>query len=213
MAHDKKSGPLGAVYGASSTAEVAGHYDRWASTYDADMSTAGYRHPTIGLALLARHLPRGARPLLDAGVGTGLMGEWLQIAGYPEIEGLDISDGMLAVAARRGSYARLHKLALGAPLPFADGAFAGIVSVGVFTTGHVGAEGLDELVRICRPGGVIVLTVKTTLLAGPMETRLAAFTAAGRIARLAPTEPSGSMPGEAGTIPSCALVLKVTGPG
>lgn len=209
MARDEKSGQLGAVYGAGSTAEVAGHYDRWAATYDADMSAVGYRHPTIGLALLARHLPRGARPVLDAGVGTGIMGEWLGIAGYPEVEGLDISEGMLAVAARRGSYARLHKLALGGPLPFAAGTFAGILSVGVFTTGHVGAEGLDELVRICRPGGIIVLTVKTTLLADSMDARLAKLAAEGRIARLETTAPYVSMPGEAGTIPSCGLVLKV----
>jgi len=209
MARDEKSGQLGAVYGAGSTAEVAGHYDRWAATYDADMSAVGYRHPTIGLALLARHLPRSARPVLDAGVGTGIMGEWLGIAGYPEVEGLDISEGMLAVAARRGSYARLHKLALGGPLPFAAGTFAGILSVGVFTTGHVGAEGLDELVRICRPGGIIVLTVKTTLLADSMDARLAKLAAEGRIARLETTAPYVSMPGEAGTIPSCGLVLKV----
>jgi len=209
MAQDEKSGQLGAVYGAGSTAEVAGHYDRWAATYDADMSAVGYRHPTISLALLARHLPRGARPVLDAGVGTGIMGEWLGIAGYPEVEGLDISEGMLAVAARRGGYARLHKLALGGPLPFATGAFAGILSVGVFTTGHVGAEGLDELVRICRPGGIIVLTVKTTLLADSMDARLAKLAAEGRIARLETTAPYVSMPGEAGTIPSCGLVLKV----
>ncbi|MFM8989199.1 MAG: methyltransferase domain-containing protein, partial [Alphaproteobacteria bacterium] len=119
------------------------------------------------------------------------------------------SEGMLAVAARRGSYARLHKLALGRPLPFATGAFAGILSVGVFTTGHVGAEGLDELVRICRPGGIIVLTVKTTLLADSMDARLAELAAEGRIARLETTAPYVSMPGEAGTIPSCGLVLKV----
>jgi len=209
MARDEKSGQLGAVYGAGSTAEVAGHYDRWAATYDADMSAVGYRHPTIGLALLARHLPRSARPVLDAGVGTGIMGEWLGIAGYPEVEGLDISEGMLAVAARRGSYARLHKLALGGPLPFAAGTFAGILSVGVFTTGHVGAEGLDELVRICRPGGIIVLTVSPTLLADSMDARLAELAAEGRIARLETTAPYVSMPGEAGTIPSCGLVLKV----
>ena len=70
---------------------------------------------------------------------------------------------MLAKAARKGVYSALHCLALGGPLPFADDAYAGIISAGVFTSGHVGVEGLDELVRICRPGGVIVLTVKNTL--------------------------------------------------
>ena len=42
------------------------------------------------------------RALLDAGVGTGLIGSWLGIVGYPHVEGLDISEGMLAVAARKG---------------------------------------------------------------------------------------------------------------
>ncbi|TGQ03736.1 class I SAM-dependent methyltransferase, partial [Mesorhizobium sp. M00.F.Ca.ET.217.01.1.1] len=84
-------------------------------------------------------------------------------AGYPEGEALDISQGMLDKAAAKGVYTALHCLAMGGPLPFADNAYAGIVSAGVFTSGHVGAEGLDELIRICRPGGVIVLTVKNTL--------------------------------------------------
>jgi SAM-dependent methyltransferase len=147
-------------------------------------------------------------PLLDAGAGTGLVGEWLAIIGYPHVEALDISQGMLTVAARKGVYKALHRLALGGDLPFADGHFAGIVSAGVFTTGHVGAEGLDELVRITRPGGVIVLTVKTTLWAGGFYARLTALCGQGLIAIAEETEPYVSMPGEPGTIPSLAVVLR-----
>ncbi len=73
-----------------------------------------------------------------------LIGEWLGIIGYPHVEALDISEGMLAVAGRKEAYKALHRLALGSELPFGDGHFAGIVSAGVFTTGHVGAEGLDR---------------------------------------------------------------------
>src|SRR5690606_32150398 len=135
----------------------------------------GYRHPSICLALLARHLPRGAAPLLDAGAGTGLIGEWLSLMGYPHVEGLDISEGMLARAAKKGVYAGLHYAALGETLPFADGHFAGIVSAGVFTSGHVGIEGLPERIRICRPGGILVLTVKNTLWHNAFEARLAAL--------------------------------------
>lgn len=83
----------------------------------AGMAQAGYRHPSVCLALLARHLPRGAGPLLDAGVatgvGTGMIGDWLGIVGYSHVEGLDISEGMLAVAARKGNYRALHRAALG----------------------------------------------------------------------------------------------------
>ena len=127
MAHSKQNTALGAAYAAKRPEEVAALYDSWSDTYDADMSTAGYRHPTICLALLARHLPRGAAPLLDAGAGTGLSGEWLAITGYPQVEALDISEGMLAKAAAKGIYSALHCLALGGPLPFADNAYAGVV--------------------------------------------------------------------------------------
>ena len=212
MVDSKQGSHLDSVYGAKTPEEISRHYDRWAESYDADMAAVGYRHPAICLALASRHLPRGASPLLDAGAGTGLMGEWLALLGYPSIEGLDISEGMLAVAARKGVYAKLYRLALGGPLPFANGTFAGIVSVGVFTSGHVGAEGLDELIRICRPGGAIIMTVKTTLMTAFIEARLREFEADGRITRLEMTEPYVSMPGETGTVPSCGLVMRVDRP-
>jgi SAM-dependent methyltransferase len=127
--------------------------------------------------------------------------------GYPHVEALDISEGMLAKAAGKNAYAALHRLALGGPLPFADGHFAGIVSAGVFTSGHVGVEGLDELIRICRPGGVIVLTVKNTLWEGGFSTRVAELEGQGLVARAEETAPYVSMPGEVGTVPSRGLVL------
>ena len=205
----KHDGALGAVYEAKGAGEVAALYDGWADTYDAEMAKAGYRHPTIGLALLTRHLPRGAAPILDAGAGTGLIGEWLAILGYPVVEALDISAGMLDVARKKNVYSAFHHLALGGPLPFMDGTFAGIISVGVFTTGHVGAEGLDELVRICRKGGVIVLTVKNTLWENGFEKRVTDFVKAGTLIMVEETAPYVSMPGETGTIPSRALALRV----
>ncbi|AZO34919.1 methyltransferase domain-containing protein [Mesorhizobium sp. M2A.F.Ca.ET.037.01.1.1] len=209
MTDGKHSGSLSAAYAAKRPDEVAAIYDRWSETYDADMSAAGYRHPTICLALLARHLPRGAEPLLDAGAGTGLIGEWLAITGYPRVEALDISQGMLDKAGAKGVYTALHRLAMGDTLPFADGAYAGIISAGVFTSGHVGVEGLDELIRICRPGGVIVLTVKNTLWDAGFEERIAGLEARGTLSRLEETRPYASMPGETDTVPSRGLVLRV----
>lgn len=209
MTVNEHGGALGQVYDAKSPDEVAKLYDGWAATYDHEMSLAGYRHPTICLALLARHLPRGAAPVLDAGAGTGIIGEWLAIMGYPHVEGLDLSEGMLAKAGEKNVYAALHRLALGGPLPFAEGHFAGIVSAGVFTTGHVGAEGLDELIRICQPGGPIVLTIKDTLWLGGFRERIAELELNGRVEKVEETVPYVSMPGEAGTVPSRAVVLKV----
>lgn len=198
-------GHLGAVYDATSPAEIARHYDDWAATYDAEMAMAGYRHPAVGLALLARHLPATAAPLLDAGCGTGIIGGWLGILGYSHVEGLDISEGMLAIARQKGAYAALHRAPLGQPLGFGDGHFAGIISTGVFTTGHVGPEALPELTRITRAGGILVLTVKTTLWADTIAAAIAAHPA---LAIVEQTAPYVSMPGEPATIPSLAVVLR-----
>ncbi len=208
MAQGKHDGALGAVYQAKDTAEIAALYDEWATGYEADMAHAGYRHPSICTALLTRHLPVGARPLLDAGAGTGLIGEWLGILGYPEVEALDVSAGMLAVARAKNVYSHLHQLALGRALPFADASYAGIVSAGVFTSGHVGAEGLPELVRICRPGGVIVLTVKLPLWTDSLAPTLAVLADQRQIEIAETTAPYVSMPGETGTVPSLAVVLR-----
>lgn len=208
MAEGKHQGALGSVYDAKRPEEVAALYDEWAERYDQEMALAGYRHPSICLALMARYLPAPAGPILDAGAGTGMLGAWLGIVGYSPIEALDISPGMLAVAARKGGYASFHQLALGQPLPFADGHYAGVVSSGVFTTGHVGVEGLDELIRICRPGGAIVLTVKNTVWEAGFDARLKELEANGVLARLEETEPYVSMPGETGTVPGRAVALR-----
>ncbi len=205
----KHDGFLGAVYDATGAADVAALYDKWAETYDAEMAQAGYRHPSVCLALLARHLPRGAAPLLDAGAGTGLIGQWLQIIGYPTVDALDISEGMLEVARRKNCYSAFHVLALGGVLPFDNAAYAGIISAGVFTSGHVGTEGLDELIRICMKDGVIVLTVKGTLWEEGFAAHIDALVKAGCIALAEVTEPYVSMPGETATTPSRGVVLKV----
>jgi SAM-dependent methyltransferase len=205
----KHEGFLGDVYGAKDAASTAALYDKWSKTYDAEMASAGYRHPSICLALLARHLPKGESPLLDAGAGTGLLGEWLGIIGYPRVEALDISEGMLAVARAKECYAAYHQLALGGVLPFSNGQFGGVISSGVFTTGHVGAEGIDELIRICATDGVVVLTVKGTLWEQGVATRVDHFVSLGRITIAEITAPYISMPGDAATTPSIGVVLKV----
>ncbi len=66
MAADKDKGGhdgyLGAVYDSRTTADVAALYDKWAATYDAEMALAGYRHPSICLALLRAIYPVVQRP-------------------------------------------------------------------------------------------------------------------------------------------------------
>ena len=209
MNDQDKTARLGQVYSAQKPEELVQVYDAWAENYDSDMSKVGYRHPAIGLAMLARHVEKGAAPLLDAGAGTGLVGEWLAIMGYPETEALDLSEGMLKVAERKRVYSALHRAALGGELPFPSDRFAAIISTGVFTAGHVGVEGLDDLVRICRPGGVIVLSIKDLMWVSSFGAHVAGFEGKGMLKLIDDTGPYISMPGEPGTEPSRCVALRV----
>ena len=199
--------PLEAVYEAKSPQEIARLYDGWSAGYDADMARAGYRHPTIATALLTRHLPRGATPILDAGAGTGLLGEWLGLLGYDYVEALDISAGMLETARAKGVYRALHHGALGEKLPFRDKQFAGVLCAGVLTTGHVGVEALPELLRVVQRGGTLVMTIKETLWTNAFQPALARGVASGTLRIAEVTEPYISMPGEAQATPSRAIVV------
>lgn len=197
---------LAQVYAARTPEQTAAGYDAWADRYELEMMQAGYRHPAVGLGLLARHLAPDAGPVLDAGAGTGLTGELLAILGYGPLTALDISPGMLARAARKGVYARLVEARLGAALPFADDAFAAVVSTGVFTTGHVGFEAMAELLRITRPGGRIVLTVKDAVWTDGFADSCAGLCRDGRVRLLEETPTYVSMPGVAGTSPGRGAV-------
>lgn len=205
----KQSDRLTDVYSAGSPESLARSYDGWAEGYESEMLASGYRHPVVCVALLARHLPAGAGPIVDAGAGTGLIGEWLRLLGYPSVFGFDLSTGMLAVARRKGAYEDLREAALGGRLPYDDGRFAAAVCAGVFTLGHAGPEGLDDLLRIVRPGGRVVLTVKERLYEQGFETHLSALAAAGRCRLLEMTPGYLSMPNQPDQSPSRALVLAV----
>jgi SAM-dependent methyltransferase len=151
--------------------------------------------------------PSRLTPILDAGAGTGLMGELLGILGYPEVDALDASPGMLEVARSKSAYRELHHAFLGEELKFSDGSYAAVVSTGVFTAGHVGVEGLPELFRVVRPGGLIILTVKVTLWESGFEQYLAQREDDGTIRTLEVTPSYASMPAGSVTSPCVGVVL------
>ena len=135
-------------------------YDAWAPDYDRDVRRLGYKTPETLTATVTKYLhPQKAR-LLDAGAGTGLVGERLYGQGYRQMVGIDSSRGMLDQAARKGVYRLLCRMVLGQPLGFADHCFDGAIAAGVFTPGHAPPEALLELIRVIRPGGWLVFSIK-----------------------------------------------------
>lgn len=135
-------------------------YRDWATSYDATMLDGlGYLSPrlVVGLAAEMRSLITG--PVLDIGCGTGLLGDELARHCFDVFDGIDLSPEMLAVARQRGVYRALIEADLLGTLPIDDGVYGGAVCAGMFTSGHVGAACLDELIRVMAPGALFVCTV------------------------------------------------------
>lgn len=141
------------VYGAKTPDQSRRAYNAWAAEYDADNLANGFRLPFLAAGLLARYLGGVKGPILDAGCGTGLVGESLQVMGYGPVTGADLSPEMMAIARGRRAYAELHEADFGQGLPFADDSFAGFVCVGSFGPGHAPPVTLEHLARVTRPGG------------------------------------------------------------
>lgn len=164
------------VHGADSNEELLGRYAEWAATYEADMIQGlGYTMPWDAARILSRYVPRSA-PVLDAGAGTGLVGQALAALGYRDITAIDMSAEMLKEAQEKGVYSQYHQMVLGEPLGFAANTFAATISIGTFTVGHAPASAMDELVRVTRPGGCIVFSLPDHLSQqGPFKEKFSAL--------------------------------------
>jgi SAM-dependent methyltransferase len=132
-------------------------FDRIAGSYDA--TRGGMERGRHVAAAVARLLPADG-PVLEVGVGTGLIAAGLAELGRPPL-GIDLSVPMLHLARPRlpGRLAVADALRL----PVGDGALAGAYLIHVL---HLVADvpaTLAEVHRVLRPGGVLAAS------AGPTE--------------------------------------------
>jgi predicted TPR repeat methyltransferase len=140
-------------------------YRGWAGDYDETFARAmGYVAPREIVRAYLREAGADAGapldpvldPILDVGAGTGLVAEHLRGL---SVDAVDISQEMLDAAGAKGLYRRRIRADLTGPLPIAAAEYAGFVSAGTFTHGHVGPVCLPELMRIARPGAVFALSI------------------------------------------------------
>ena len=150
-----------ATYEAQTPEELAEAYRCWAPEYDRDTCDGmGYVGPDVAAGLLDRHLESPMSKVLDAGCGTGLVGQAMKRRGYRRIEAMDVSHDMLEVAREKDVYGTMFHADMNEELSFPNNSYDATICVGTFTYAHVGPDAFDELVRITRPGGFVCFTVR-----------------------------------------------------
>lgn len=127
---------------------LAPGFDLWAGTFGEQR-----------FAPFLEGLSGRARSVLDAGCGTGILA--VHVADHvARVVGMDLSRGMLALAARRRTEARKTNIrfVLGdiGRIPFADGSFDAVISSAALYNTRLEVS-LPELRRVVRPGGRILV--------------------------------------------------------
>jgi phosphatidylethanolamine/phosphatidyl-N-methylethanolamine N-methyltransferase len=131
-------------------------YARWAPVYDLIFSNL-LGPGRIAVAAIAS---RADGRILDVGVGTGL--ELPMFRRGARVVAVDLSEPMLKRAAFRVARQRLGQVVGlarmdASRLAFADSSFACVVAPYLLTVAPSPEDTLDELARVLRPGGEIVL--------------------------------------------------------
>lgn len=133
------------------------YYNNWHS-YDKDLEKRGWLVPqAISQNLIANQMTF-FRNFLDLGCGTGLLGKNLKENNIRInlLIGVDISEGLLTVAASKNIYTRLVQ-ADAEKLPFKTNVFDGAATSGVL--GLIGTTAFNETVRVVKRGGILALTI------------------------------------------------------
>jgi predicted TPR repeat methyltransferase len=156
----KEKDKLQWIYSSRDNQELENRYDEWADTYDLDLEhDYGWRVPKLTAVFLDKYVPKNGR-ILDAGAGTGLVGECLQAKGYRNLVAIDLSQKMLEKARSKKVYRELYQMVLGDNLDFPTDHFDAVVSVGVLTYGHAPPSSFDELLRVTKSNGHIVFSIR-----------------------------------------------------
>lgn len=109
-------------------------------------------------ATLAR-LPRTVGDVLDVGCGTGaLVRCLLNDSRVSSLTGVDASREMLSIARKRLSPDVLLHECWAENLPFDDCSFDTVVSCNMFHFIRRPSDALDEMLRVLRPNGVVIIT-------------------------------------------------------
>jgi len=152
------------AYRLSTSDDAKKLYRDWAQTYDHHLETGlKYQGPKKIATLFANAMTDRSSPVLDIGCGTGLVADHLVGESFANVVGLDFSPEMLAEADQKDIYRFLIEADLEEKLLIEDATYAGAISCGTFTRGHVGPSAFREIFRVLEQGAPFACTIHSQL--------------------------------------------------
>ena len=151
---------------AMSDSAIKRAYARWAPVYDQTFGIIADAGRVVAVDVINTLDGK----VLEVGVGTGI-----SLPAYRrdlKVTGIDLSPQMLAKARERvsrqalGQVEAIEQMDAGA-MSFADESFDAVVAMYVMTVVPDPARVLDELARVCRPGGTVILVNHFSAEGGP----------------------------------------------
>jgi ubiquinone/menaquinone biosynthesis C-methylase UbiE len=156
--------------------EVSRSFDRMADYYAGDRGQSPWFHAQLKIVLEMLGSEKGR--LLDIGCAAGAEFEPLLDRGF-EIVGIDYSPEMVRLAKERFNSSGSVQLcrADAEALPFPDASFDHVVCLGVFEYLSTYDRSLDEIHRVLRPGGSVIISLPTRISLDRVSNKLLTTTA------------------------------------
>ncbi|KAK3087751.1 hypothetical protein FSP39_010123 [Pinctada imbricata] len=147
--------------------QVKDFYDDWVTTYEKDCVPGRYNAHLLAAEAVNSTYPenRDQIILLDVAAGTGMLGEELLKSGFKHLHALDASEGMLNKAKEKDIYEKIYcDFLTENPLPIEQDTYDCSACSGGFGAGHIPSGALKELVRLTKPGGMIIFSMREEFL-------------------------------------------------
>ncbi|KAL3864271.1 hypothetical protein ACJMK2_005968 [Sinanodonta woodiana] len=148
--------------------EVVDQYTKWSETYDQDLCSSGrYHGPKIAADAVAEEFKDGRESIkiLDIGAGTGNFGKEAYKHGFRELHGIDPSSGMLERCQEKNIYKKLLCDFFQRDTPgFENDEYDCTVVAGAMGEGHLSCDCLYEMIRVVKPGGLVVIVMRKEYL-------------------------------------------------
>ncbi len=147
----------------ANSAYVADVFNDYAASFEEKLAELAYRAPVLIEALLTRHMigAEGGLSILDAGCGTGLLGQCLRPIAS-RLEGVDLSPGMLKEAEAKSCYDTLAEAELVSFLCERPGRYDLIAAADVLCYFGALEDAAAAFYTALKPTGTLAFSVEAT---------------------------------------------------